>query len=228
MLRSPRLPFTRALALFLCAQPVLWMSNVALAQTLDQQAGGAAGRAAACGRGSRSSRCRASRSSHGPAGAGQPGLRAARRRAHSPQGRRAPRRPSRPRRARRRAPAPTARPPRPARATPVDEPLDPDRYVLGSGRRAGAPLLGRRELPVPRDGRPGGARLRAQGRLPRRCAGRRSPRRRACWRRPWPASIPKLGFGVNLAEPRTFLVQVVDDVVRPGRSRPRPSTAWPR
>ncbi len=28
--------------------------------------------------------------------------------------------------------------------------------------------------------------------------------------------FPKLGFGVTLVEPRTFLVQVVDDVVQPG------------
>ena len=37
MRRSPT-PFTRALALFLCCQPVLWMSHVALAQTVEQQA----------------------------------------------------------------------------------------------------------------------------------------------------------------------------------------------
>jgi hypothetical protein len=38
-MRQPsRSPFTRALALFLCAQPPLWMSNVAYAQTLEQQA----------------------------------------------------------------------------------------------------------------------------------------------------------------------------------------------
>ncbi len=35
MRRSPT-PFTRALALFLSCQPVLWMSNVAYAQTLEQ------------------------------------------------------------------------------------------------------------------------------------------------------------------------------------------------
>ena len=37
MRRSPT-PFTRALALFLCCQPVLWMSHVALAQSVEQQA----------------------------------------------------------------------------------------------------------------------------------------------------------------------------------------------
>jgi protein involved in polysaccharide export with SLBB domain len=171
------------LALFLATQPVLWMSNVALAQTLAQHADTQA----------------ASRDALFPGRQGVP-------------------QPSQP------GPLLTGEPDgaRPDRqpgtvpgASPVDEPLDPDRYVMGPGDVLELHFWGienfRLRVTVDLEGR---AFVPKVGYL--QLGGRTLAATNAEMRASVARYFPKLGFGMNLAEPRTFLVQVVDDVVRPG------------
>jgi protein involved in polysaccharide export with SLBB domain len=213
-------PFRRALALFLCAQPVFWLSDVALAQTLEQQAIGV----------QQADQQRLLQSQAGqplpgdaqrvyppqpggvmPGGVvtGQPGGLFATPGTTQPPVATTPGEPDGVRADRPAVPGAI-----PA-ATPVDEPVDPDRYILGPGDvlelhfwgienfrlRVTTDLEGRAFIPkvgylVLR----GKSLTEAQGMLKDSVA----------------RYFPKLGFGVNLAEPRTFLVQVVNDVVRPG------------
>lgn len=209
MQQPSRSPFTRALALFLCAQPALWMSHVALAQTIEQQS-------------IQMQRADPQRSQS--AGAGQ-----------AVDGQRLP--PP--------APLDTYGPPRPfgssplfgappavtetdatrtepsrampatPTAFPLDEPLDPGRYVLGPGDVLELHFWGvenfRIRVTVDLEGRafiPRVGYLELQGKT-------LSDAQRVL-RESVARYYPQLGFGVTLVEPRTFLVQVVDDVSRPG------------
>ena len=100
-------------------------------------------------------------------------------------------------------------------ATPLDEPLDPDRYVLGPGDVLELHFWGienfRLRVTVDLEGR---AFVPKIGFLVVR--GKTLTETQKILKDSVARFFPKLGFGVNLAEPRTFLVQVVDAVVRPG------------
>ncbi len=231
MSRHPT-PFRRALALFLAAQPVLWMSNVAYAQSVEQGFGmqrqdpaGQSGQGGQFGtqqltpqqlqmlqlqqlQGRQGSGQGAFGSSQLPGLPGQgtgasifgdtpglgtpgagPGTGAALDQLRLPQ----------------------VNP----NATPVDEPVDPERYVLGPNDVLELHFWGvenfRLLVSVDLEGRgfvpkvgylPLGGKTLAEGqRMLRESVAR---------------FFPKLGFGVTLIEPRTFLVQVVDDVPLPG------------
>jgi protein involved in polysaccharide export with SLBB domain len=102
----------------------------------------------------------------------------------------------------------------PPTATPIDVPIDPDRYLCGPGdvlelnfwgvqnfkQRVVIDVEGRAFVP-----RVGSFDLKGKTLTEARRALRESV-----------ARYYRLSFDVTLAEPRTFLVQVVDDVVRPG------------
>jgi len=217
MQRSPT-PFRRALALFLCAQPVLWMSNVALAQTLEMQ--GMAAQQADQQRVLEAQQAqplpgdqqRSSQATPGglapsqlPFGATQPPF-------TTPGAVDASR---------------TDRPlgtPGTSTATPVDEPLDPDRYILGPGDVLELHFWGvenfRLRVVVDLEGR---AFVPKVGYLVVR--GRSLSETQRLLQASAARYFPKLNFGLNLAEPRTFIVQVVDNVMRPG---PQPAKALER
>jgi protein involved in polysaccharide export with SLBB domain len=218
MQRSPT-PFRRALALFLCAQPVLWMSNVALAQTLEMQ--GLAAQQADQERVRQVEQVTPGVPGQPtvpgapilPGQPGQPGLQGlpsgvgampfgATQREMDASGRSA-------------AGSQVTSP-----ATPVDEPLDPARYVLGPGDVLELHFWGienfRVRVTVDLDGR---AFVPKVGYLILR--GKTLTETEALLKGSVARFYPKLGFGVNLAEPRSFLVQVVDDVVRPGAQQAR-------
>ncbi len=225
MRRSPT-PVTRALALFLACQPVLWMSNVAYAQTLEQgfemqrqdprnqqgQAGQGSGQQTLQmqqlqmqqmgGQGAFGSFQQpgtglqpGSGSLFGDAPAfGTPGL------ATDPDSLRLeqPRIPQL---------SPTA--------TPIDEPIDPATYVLGPNDVLELHFWGvenfRVRVTVDLEGR---------GFVPKvgylDLDGKTLAEGQKMLRESVARYFPRLGFGVTLVEPRTFLVQVVDDVARPG------------
>jgi len=201
MLQPSRSPFTRALALFLCAQPALWMSNVAYAQTLEQQ-----GIAVQQADQQRVLQAQQGGTTQAPFGATQQPFTTT---TGEPEVGRTDRQPSA-----------TVTP----GATPVDEPLDPDRYVLGPGDVLELHFWGlenfRLRVTVDLEGR---AFVPKIGYLVLR--GKTLTETQKILRESVARYFPKLGFGVNLAEPRTFLVQVVDDVVRPG---PQPAKAIDR
>lgn len=158
----------RALALFLCCQPVLWMSDVALAQVLQG--------APAAGSG---------------------------------------------------APAPTLPVPglstelradRPATvpvAPPLDEPVDPETYVCGTGDVLQLDFWGLQNfsarLVVDVEGR---AFVPKVGYFELR--GKTLAEARRVLREAIARNYPRVSFDVSLADPRTFLVQVADDVTTPG------------
>lgn len=111
-------------------------------------------------------------------------------------------------RAERRGPAPAAMP-------AIDERVDPDRYVCGPGDVLELNFWGvqnfKQRVSVDLEGRafvPKVGYLELQGKTLSEARGllRDSAAR----------FFPRLSFDVTLAEPRTFLVQVVDDVVHPG------------
>ena len=220
MRRTPT-PFTRALALFLCAQPPLWMSNVAYAQTLGQgyemqrqdprneqgqaqqqltpqqmqqlqlqQGQGAFGGSPQQGVGQQPG-----------AGAfgGGPGF--------APQG-------TTPDQDTLRLEQPKV-PQLSPTAIPVDEPIDPAKYVLGPNDVLELHFWGvenfRLRVTVDLEGR---------GFVPKvgyiDLRGKTLAEAQKMLRDSVARFFPKLGFGVTLVEPRTFLVQVVDDVARPG------------
>jgi len=97
---------------------------------------------------------------------------------------------------------------------PVDEPLDPDRYVCGPGDVLELNFWGvenfRLRVPVDLEGR---AFVPKVGFLPLR--GKTLSEAQRLLREAAARYFPRLQFGVSLAEARTFLVQVVDDVARP-------------
>lgn len=101
----------------------------------------------------------------------------------------------------------------PAGTSPVDEPLDPDKYVCGSGDVLELNFWGvqnfKLRVIVDLEGR---AFVPKTGYLTLKGKTFSEARRmiREAVSRQW-----RLSFDVTLAEPRTFLVQVVDDVVRP-------------
>ena len=224
MRRSPS-TFTRALALFLSCQPVLWMSNVAYAQTVEQgfemQRQDPRNQPGQVPQGSQQQLQmqqlqmqqmggqRAFGSFQQPGAGQQPGTGSI---FESPPafGTAGPfldqdalrlEQPKIPQL------SPTA--------TPVDEPIDPAKYVLGPNDVLELHFWGvenfRVRVTVDLEGRgfvPKVGYLVLQGKT---LAEGQEMLRTSVAR-----YFPKLGFGVTLVEPRTFLVQVVDDVARPG------------
>lgn len=217
MRRTPT-PFTRALALFLCVQPPLWMSNVAYAQTLgqgyemqrqdprNQDAQGQQG-----GQGGQQQQLQ-QQSAFGNAPQQGPGQQTG---AGSAFGN---------------APAfgspgtstdtdtlrlEQPKVPQLGVAIPVDAPIDPARYVLGPNDVLELHFWGvenfRLRVTVDLEGR---------GFVPKvgyvDLRGKTLADAQVMLRDSVARYFPRLGFGVTLVEPRTFLVQVVDDVVRPG------------
>jgi protein involved in polysaccharide export with SLBB domain len=183
----PRTVLHRTLAAFLCCQPVLWMSDVAYAQSVLDAAPGR-------GRDTGTSPPRA------PAGEDlgdgplvPPGS--------SP--------------FRTDAPDPGALAGMGARPPPVDAPLDPDAYVCGPGDELEVNLWGlqtiRLRLVADLEGRvfvPKVGQFVVRGKT--LTAVRRELAEAA--RRVY----PRLQFDLALAQPRTFVVQVADAVARPG------------
>jgi protein involved in polysaccharide export with SLBB domain len=107
---------------------------------------------------------------------------------------------------------------------PVDEPLDPERYVLGPGDVLELRFWGlgnfRQRVSIDLEGRafvPKVGYLMLQGKT---LAEAQQMLRGSVAR-----YFPKLDFGLTLVEPRTFIVQVVDDVATPG---PQPAKALDR
>ena len=224
MRRSPT-PFTRALALFLACQPALWMSSVAYAQTVEQgfemqrqdprnqQFPGQQGNQQQLqmqqlqqqqmgGQGAFGSFQQPGTGQQGGTGSifgdapafGTPGTSLDRDTLRLDQ----PKVPQL---------SPTA--------IPVDEPIDPTRYVLGPNDVLELHFWGvenfRIRVTVDLEGRgfvPKVGYLVLQGKT---LAEGQEMLRTSVAR-----YFPKLGFGVTLVEPRTFLVQVVDDVAHPG------------
>ena len=97
----------------------------------------------------------------------------------------------------------------------VDEPIDPEKYILGPNDVLELHFWGvenfRVRVTVDLEGRgfvPRVGYLVLQGKT--LAEGQRMLKDSVA------RFFPKLGFGVTLVEPRTFLVQVVDDVGRPG------------
>src|SRR5512137_1721823 len=202
-------PFWRALALFLACQPVLWMSNVALAQSLTQQ--GIDVQQADQQRVQQAmdaQRAQGQGTTQGgtqPFGAQQPlGVQAPFAPPSGMPGTAGEQEMTRPGQA---APSPPTAP-------PVDEPIDPKRYVLGPNDVLELHFWGvenfRVRVPVDLEGR---AFVPKIGYL--RLGGKTLQEAQAILEKSVARYFPKLGFGVNLAEPRTFLVQVVDAVGRP-------------
>ncbi len=169
-----KMTFRRVLAAFLACQPVLWMSNVALAQAIQ-----------------------APYLAPPTAGTIVPGD-------------------SEPFHPEQR-PGPTSGTPVPLAATvmpPVDEPLDPDAYVCGPGDVLELNFWGvqnfKLRVAVDLEGRAFVAKI---GYL--KLQGKTLTEARRLMRESVARFFPRLSFDVTLAEPRTFLVQVVDDVVHP-------------
>jgi polysaccharide biosynthesis/export protein len=103
----------------------------------------------------------------------------------------------------------------PGSAPPVDEPVDPSRYVCGSGDVLDLNFWGIQnfKLRVTLD-------LEGRGFVPKigylELGGKTLTEARRMIRESVARYYPRLGFDVTLTEPRTFLVQVADDVERPG------------
>jgi len=176
MLPRARSPFARGLALFLCAQPALWMNNVALAQAVEAQVGG---------------------------------------QAPVPQ---SPMQPFDQQRTQDRVVQ------QQAPSQPVDEPLDTDRYILGPGDVLELRFWGienfRLRVTVDLEGRTFVAKV---GYLTLK--GKTLAEAQQMMRTSVARFFPKLDFGLTLVEPRTFIVQVVDGVSKPG---PQPARAIDR
>ena len=173
-------PFARGLALFLCAQPVLWMNNVALAQAVE------------------------SRTVESQA-ASQPPVPQFQQQAAEQQ-------------------RTQDRVQQQVVSQPIDEPLDPERYILGPGDVLELHFWGienfRLRVVVDLEGRAFVAKIGYLTLKERTLAEAQQIMRASVAR-----FFPKLDFGVTLVEPRTFLVQVVDAVQRPG---PQPAKALDR
>ncbi len=165
----------RILAALLTCQPVFWMSNVALAQTIQAP-------------------YLAPPTSGGIA---TPSLPVA---------------PTDPEMVRSERPVPS---PAALAGPPVDEPLDPDAYVCGPGDVLELNFWGvqnfKLRVSIDLEGRAFVAKI---GYLPLR--GKTLTEARRMMRESVARYFPKLSFDVALAEPRTFLVQLVDDVAHPG------------
>jgi protein involved in polysaccharide export with SLBB domain len=169
------------LALLLCCQPVFWMSNVALAQTLQQTPGTLAN------------------SPYNPVG-GQPttpGMQ----QGFTPEAG---------------SPERTNSTVSSASLLPaVDQPVDPETYICGPGDVLDLSFWGlqnfRHRVTIDLEGR---------GFIPRigyvSLGGQTLSQVRASLRESVGRYYPRLGFDLALADPRTFLVQAVGDVGRPG------------
>jgi polysaccharide biosynthesis/export protein len=100
-------------------------------------------------------------------------------------------------------------------APPIDELIDPDKYVCGPGDVLELNFWGMQNFKlratVDLEGRAFVARI---GYLSMQ--GKTLSEARRKMRESVARYFPRLSFDVTLAEPRTFLVQVVDDVARPG------------
>ena len=100
-------------------------------------------------------------------------------------------------------------------APPIDELLDPDKYVCGPGDVLELNFWGMQNfklrVTVDLEGRAFVARI---GYLA--LQGKTLSEARRIMRESVARYFPRLSFDVTLAEPRTFLVQVVDDVAHPG------------
>jgi protein involved in polysaccharide export with SLBB domain len=181
-------PVRRALALFLCMQPVLWMSNVALAQALIPPRAPQGGGMDEFGMPSSSA------SAGGeavPSTLGMDPFAASNNRNAAA------------------AAVPLAN------APPIDEPLDPDKYILGPGDLMELNFWGvqnfRVRLKIDMEGRafvPKVGYFQLQGKT--------LTEARKTMRESVARLFPRLNFGLSVAEPRTFLVQVVNAVVHPG------------
>jgi polysaccharide biosynthesis/export protein len=199
-------PTRRFLAAFLACQPMLWMSDVALAQALDDRAAAAA-RLSGPSRGETTPRVP---EFDGTApvvpepGALGPGSSSD---VFGPVG--TPWTPA--------APADSAlareRPASPG-APPVDEPVDPDTYVCGPGDVLQLNFWGIQNFKllakVDLEGR---AFVERVGFFDLR--GKTLAEARRLLRASAARYYPRLSFEVTLADPRTFLVQVVDAVAKP-------------
>jgi protein involved in polysaccharide export with SLBB domain len=98
---------------------------------------------------------------------------------------------------------------------PIDEPLDPDKYICSSGDVLELNFWGlqnfKLRVTVDMEGRAFVSRVGYFS-----LQGKTLSEARRMMRASVASYFPRLSFDVTLAEPRTFLVQVVDDVVRPG------------
>ena len=188
-------PFRRAMAILLCVQPVLWMSDITLAQPLQQQNQQGSGlapqqRDAVPGGPDRAT----PQEESSPTPPGDTAV-------SSPVGSGESIKPARP----------SATLPSPS---PLDEPVDPDSYTLAHGDVLELNLWGVQNInlrvTVDVEGRafvPKVGYFNLQGKT--LSEARRSMRDAV-------SRYYRLNFGVSLAEPRTFLVQVVGGVVHPG------------
>jgi polysaccharide export outer membrane protein len=178
----------RALALLLCVSPVFWMSDVALAQTIHRAGDPSAQR---------------------PFGFESPAANAPATDAPGAGGPEAPDF-AEPDPQRQTAPGQVV-----ARPFAVDEPVDPDRYVCGHGDVLTLDFWGlqnfRRRIEIDLEGRAFVPKLGFFVLTGKTLSEARRELRQSVRR-----FYPRVNFDVALAEPRTFLVQVVDDVVRPG------------
>jgi protein involved in polysaccharide export with SLBB domain len=99
--------------------------------------------------------------------------------------------------------------------TAVDEPLDPDRYVCGPGDVLELNFWGvqnfRQRVTIDLEGRAFVAKVGYLNLLGKTLSEARRIMVQSVGR-----YFPGLGFGVALAEPRTFMVQLVDAVAKPG------------
>ena len=211
------IPLRKALALALCAQPVFWTSNVALAQTFQAEQGddrrrgleqdgtsdplrpdGArsgtrapGGLFSPTGTGPVDLLDRSDPAVAGAAGGTSPGATGG-----VDTGR-------------------LERLPTSSTLPPVDQPIDPDTYRVGPGDVLELNTWGlqnqRLRATIDLEGRAFVPRI---GYLP--LGGRSLTQARAAVREAVGRNYPRLSFDLSLAEPRTFLVQAVGDVARPG------------
>ncbi len=183
-----RTPIRRFVALLLCCQPVFWMSDVALAQSVQQAQGTLAtspfppaGTAAFPPAGTTASASGMQQGSLPETGLPE----------------------------RMALTGPTASLP------PVDQLVDPETYVCGPGDVLDLAFWGlqnfKHRVTIDLEGRAFIPRI---GYLS--LGGQSLSRVRASLRESVGRYYPRLGFDVALAEPRTFLVQAVGDVARPG------------
>jgi protein involved in polysaccharide export with SLBB domain len=176
-----RTQIRKFLALLLCCQPVFWMSNVALAQTL-QQAPGTLGSTPYSPTGAQQS---ISGMQQGPLPEGG-------------------------------SPERTTSTVSSASSLPaVDQVVDPDTYVCGPGDVLDLSFWGlqnfRHRVTIDLEGRAFVPRIGYQA-----LGGQTLSQARASLRDSVGRFYPRLGFDMSLSDPRTFLVQAVGDVGRPG------------
>jgi protein involved in polysaccharide export with SLBB domain len=193
-----RKPFSRAIAILLCVQPVFWMSSPVLAQTLRERAAQEQAGDFSAPTSERGDALRQPGDFSAPA----PGAPA---RAVFPPAAQSGSEASRPD-----WPVSPVAP----TAPPVDEPVDPDLYVCGPGDVLELNFWGVQNLKlratIDLEGRAFVAKVGYVNLLGKTLSEARRITRESVAR-----YFPGLSFGLGLAEPRTFIVQVVDGVARP-------------